>query len=164
MLLVKTEVRESRLHEKGLYSLQPIKKGTIVMIPSGSLISEAEYQWEQAKDNKTVIMSAVRLLGRYFICADSIGNEEYLNHSSNPNLIYHCGIAIAARDIAACEELTVNYKYFLAEGDFCAFEDAETGELVDGLSPTEAFNQSAEEMLALLKDVLDIDSQSKQVG
>lgn len=79
-------------------------------------------------------------------------------------MLYHCGISLAARDIAASEELTVNYKYFLAEQDVCAFYDAETGIIVDGIHPADAFIQSAEEVLALLKEILKADSECTELG
>jgi hypothetical protein len=97
-------------------------------------------------------MTAVRLLGRSFLYGDTIGNEEYINHSETPNLLYHCGICLATRNIAPGEELTLNYKYFLAEKDLYAFDDIVTGEKVDGISPEDAFSKSAEMVLDLLKE------------
>ena len=165
MLYVKTEVRESKLHNLGLYLMEPVKKGTVILIANSSgIITEIEYQSEQAKDNKLISMTAVRLLGRSFIYGDSIGNEEYINHSETPNMLYHCGICLAARDIAPGEELTVDYKYFLAEQDVYAFNNAETGKIVDGIHPAEAFIQSAEEVLALLKEILQADSECAELG
>jgi len=161
MLYVKTEIRESRVHNLGLFLLEPVKKGTVILIANSSgIMTETDYQSEQAKDNKLISMTAVRLLGRHFIYGDSIGNEEYINHSETPNMLYHCGIFLAARDIDPGEELTVNYKYFLAEQDVCAFYNAETGHTVDGISPADAFIQSAEEVLTLLKEVLLADSET----
>jgi hypothetical protein len=165
MLYVKTEVRESEVHNLGLFLLEPVKKGTVILIAnSNGIMTETEYQSEQAKDNMLISMTAVRLLGRHFIYGDSIGNEEYMNHSETPNMLYHCGICLAARDIAPGEELTVNYKYFLAEQDVFAFNNAETGQKVDGISPADAFIQSAEEVLALLKELLQADSESTELG
>lgn len=127
-------------------------------------MTETEYQSEQAKDNKIISMTAVRLLGRNFVYGDSIENEEYINHSETPNLLYHCGVCLATRDIAPGEELTVNYKYFLAEHDVCAFNNSETGKMVDGIPPADAFIQSAREVFVLLKEVLEADSGSTQFG
>ncbi len=153
MLLVKTAVQESKLHNLGLYALEPVTKGQIIMLAECTgVMTETEYQAEQAKENKVIIMTAVRLLGKIFIYGDTIGNEEYINHSETPNLLYHCGICLATRDIAPGEELTLNYKYFLAEKDVYAFEDIVTGEKVDGISPEDAFIKSAEMVLSLLKE------------
>ena len=45
MLYVKTEVRESRVHNLGLFLLEPVKKGTVILIANSSgVMTEIEYQ------------------------------------------------------------------------------------------------------------------------
>jgi SET domain-containing protein len=153
MLLVKTEVRPSPIAEEGLFALEPIKKGTIVAILSyqAKIMSEDEYQMHQRNGNELIVKTAVRWVGDYFLYLDAIGHEEYINHSSDPNLLYHCGICFALRDIQPGEEMTAKYQYFLARQDVHAFVDSATGEHVDGLPPREALLKSAKELVAFLQ-------------
>lgn len=153
MLFYMTQVKNSGIHKKGLFLLEPVKKGEIIGILTKDcgIMTESDYQREQAKGNKVIIMTAVRLAGRYFLYGDSIGNEEYINHSENPSMLYHCGICTAIRDLSPGDELTVNYRFFLAENDVHAFFDCKTGKKVDGLSARDALIQSAEELIDLLR-------------
>lgn len=123
MLFCRTEVRELQIHNKGLFLLEPVNKGKIIGILAKDcgIMTESEYQREQANDNRIIIMTAVRWAGSYFLYGDSMWNEDFINHSENPSMLYHCGICLATRDLMPGDELTVNYKFFLAENDFYAF-------------------------------------------
>jgi SET domain-containing protein len=154
MLFYQAEVRESPVAGRGLFSKEPIPKGAVVgfLARQAPLMTEDEYQDAQHRGEQVIIMSAVRLAGKYFIYGSEISDEEYINHSSDPSLLYHCGIAFAKRDIAAGDELTVDYKYFLAQNDVGRFTDSRTGRLVDGVDGRQAMIESCKELLALLAD------------
>jgi hypothetical protein len=64
-------------------------------------------------------------------------------------MLYHCGIVFAKTDIAIGEELTVDYKYFLATNDVHAFDDRDTGQQVTGLNARDALLASARELIEL---------------
>jgi hypothetical protein len=81
----------------------------------------------------------------------SYQNEDYLNHSQDPNLIYHCGFLFALRNIEVGDELTVNYGYFLAIDDVESFQDIKSGKIITGLSGQEALLFSTRELLTLLE-------------
>ncbi len=154
MLKVNTEIKASPLSGKGLFLREPVKKGQVIALftENARYMTEATYQEEQRKNNQVVIMSAVRYIGEYFLYNEEIGEEEFINHSSEPTMIYHCGICFAKKDLTAGEELTVDYKYFLATGDENKFIDSRTSQPVDGLPPREALLQSARELLATLEE------------
>ncbi len=159
MMLVDAEVRTSPLAQQGVFAKQLIKKGTIVsfFMYDVKIMSEEEYQEEQAKGNVQIIKTACRYVGKYFLFGDTIGCEEYFNHSFTPNVLYHCGICFALRDIQPDEELSVNYHYVLAYNDVCRFNDTVSGQLVDGLKPTEVLVKTAKELLALYDGTTLID-------
>ncbi|MBN2531384.1 MAG: SET domain-containing protein [Spirochaetales bacterium] len=156
MLYIKTEIRESLIPGagEGLFSLEPVKKGRIIanLALSSRVMTEEEYQEEQRKGNKSVIQTAVRWVGNYFLYTDTIGNADYINHSSPATLLYHCGICFAREDIKAGDELTVDYRYFLAENDVYSFSCGKGNHVVDGLSGRNALLQSARELISLLKE------------
>src|SRR5690606_1324628 len=114
-----------------------------------NIMPESEYQEEQRKGNEYVIKTGVRYVGKYFLYKDKIEDEEYINHSFDPNLLYHCGICFAARDIQEGEELSLDYKYIFAENDVTMFKDNETDIQVNGIPPKRALVETAKQLLEL---------------
>ena len=154
MIFFKTEVKDTGTYGRGLFLLEPVTKGQIIGILTMDcgVMTEDEYQSEQAANNEIIVMTAVRWIGRYFLYGDKIGSEEFINHSENPTMLYHCGICFATRDLIAGEELTADYKYFLAEKDVFAFDDSNTKSSVDGISGREALLSSARELIKLIEN------------
>lgn len=152
MFFYKVETKESALAGKGVYAAEDIPAGAIVALEvyQDLLMTEGQYQEAQRRGDSQIVQSGVRLVGDYFIYHHHIGDDEFINHSSNPNMLYHCGILFAKRNIATGEELTADYKYFLAQNDVNAFDDVETGKRADGLPPKEALMQSCRELMDLL--------------
>lgn len=151
MFLYKVESRDSEIAGRGVYAVEPIPAGVVIGLFNHDtlIMTEREYQDAQRRGEKLIIQSAVRLIGEYFVYNKTITDEEYINHSANPNMLYHCGILFAKKDIAADDELTVDYKYFLAEDDVEAFGDKDTGATVTGLNAKDALRQSAAELVEL---------------
>lgn len=162
MLCIAGEVRESKIAEagQGLFTLEFLPKGKIVIFYVGSvydrIIDRKIYLEKYAHHPNSQHWDAfVRLVGRYYV-----GNfeppepEDYVNHSDTPNLVYHCGIFITAREIKIGEELTVDYRYFVNENQSEKFKV--NGEPLFGLSDKEALLRSARELIAILEDVEDL--------
>jgi hypothetical protein len=154
MLFYKVEVRPSPIAGRGLFSKEAISKGAIIglLAHATPIMTEEEYQEAQRHGEQLIILSAVRLAGKYFIYGEQITDEEYINHSADPTMLYHCGIAFARKDVAVGDELTVDYKYFLARDDVGAFDDVRTGGVVTGLDGRQAMIESCRELLALLAE------------
>src|SRR5215470_9129214 len=104
----KTEVRQSKIHGRGLFALADIAKDEIVAIKGGHVV-----------DRKTLREKITPLLGPVEIQIDDdlfivpVTQEErelsmlYSNHSCQPNLGVRGEITfVAMRDIRAGEELT----------------------------------------------------------
>ncbi len=154
MLLIKIEVRDSPIQGLGLFAVEKANKGKLlgVFAYKADILTEQEYQEEQRKGNDVIIWSAVRWIGEIFLTGNSIGPEEHINHSCDPSTLYHCGLCFARRNIDIGDELTVDYKYFLAVDDVNKFADSQKNKsiIVDGLSPHEALIRSAKELVDLL--------------
>jgi SET domain-containing protein len=104
----KTDVRESKIHGRGLFATADIAKDETVAVKGGHII-----------DGRTLRESITPVLGPVEIQIDDdlfiapVTNEEressmlYLNHSCDPNLGMRGEITfVAMRDIRAGEELT----------------------------------------------------------
>ena len=116
----KTEVRESKIHGRGLFAMSDIAKDEIVAVKGGHIV-----------DRKTLREKITPVLGPVEIQVDDhlfiapITNEErelsmlYLNHSCNPNLGMRGEITfVAMRDIRDGEELTHDWA-MTDDDDYC---------------------------------------------
>jgi SET domain-containing protein len=126
MLLVKTKLKQSKIHGFGLFADENIPKGEIVWKFS-PIVDKIITKKELAKLPKLVQKevkwySYLSDEGYYVLCGD---NARFMNHSNNPTFIEanHCSKlsfcepdAIASRNINKGEELTGKYLYFDKKG------------------------------------------------
>lgn len=148
--LQNTYVRQSSVDGYGVFAKRNFNKGDIVMIWSYNynIMTESEYHTEQKNNNINIIRTGARLVNDIFLCTES-RIEDHVNHSFNPNMLYHCGICFAKCDIKVDDELFVNYNYVLARNDEYAFYD-ENKKLVDGFSGKDALIDSTKELCQIL--------------
>ena len=106
----KVEIRTNSLNGKGIFAKENIKKGEIVFIKGGHILTRDEIF------SSEVINSYFPISDEYFLGATNKDEEEQIklfqNHSCNPNVGLHGEITfIAMRDIEKDEELTVDYAF-----------------------------------------------------
>jgi SET domain-containing protein len=104
----KTEVRESKIHGRGLFATSDIAKDEVVAVKGGHLISR-----EQLREKVTLQLGPVEIQIDDDLFIAPITEEEregsmlYTNHSCDPNLGMRGEITfVAMRNIRAGEELT----------------------------------------------------------
>ena len=103
----KTEVKQSRIHGKGLFAKTAISGGEIVAVKGGHILSRQ--QWRELE--KDLGPAEIQISETLFIAPVSKEQREgsmlYTNHSCDPNIAIQGQIAfVAMRDIAPGEELT----------------------------------------------------------
>lgn len=155
MACKKLFVKTSKIQGTGLYAGESIKAGDVVMLwmSEATIITEAEYNQRQEADDKLIKTTGVRYIGSYFLHTDEKPRyENYINHSFTPNILYHCGICFALKDIECGEELTVNYSYLLSESDSMGFVDERTGLKVSGLPYELGLMDTCKQLLQLIKN------------
>ena len=106
----KVEVRDKSLNGKGIFAKEDIKKGEIVFIKGGHVLTRNEIF------SSGVINSYFPISDEYYLGARNKEEEDkiklYQNHSCNPNVGLHGEITfVAMRDINKDEELTVDYAF-----------------------------------------------------
>ena len=109
----KIEVRDSSIEGKGLFAKEPFKKGEKFRVASGKhswvIMTDKEFQ----QYIKTVHSYDAVYLGNGKHRVSTVPREEdpsnYGNHSCDPNIAPADDEMIALRDIAAGEELTIDY-------------------------------------------------------
>lgn len=121
MLLVRVRVDRSPIHGLGAFAVDPIARGTPVwrFTPGFDLDLEPTLLDQQPPDFRRVMLHYGYIdprWNRFILCCD---DYRFINHSDAPNLriddsLEHYGVDLAARDIAAGEELTIDYGHFEA--------------------------------------------------
>ena len=157
MIKIGVEIKKYK-DQLGAFVTKKIKKGSIIFIytdPSHAMtIKETDLiQLLKEKDQRAILTGCRFIYDEFImdeILPEKLPKSYYINHSFKPNVLYHCGIGFALRDIEKDEMLTVNYEYLLSETDFENFIDWETGKVVKGLSGLESLTRSTEELLRLL--------------
>ena len=104
----KTEVRDSKIHGRGLFAITDIAKDEIVAVKGGHIVDR-----KTLREKIAPRLGPVEIQIDYDLFIAPVSNEErelamlYSNHSCNPNLGLRGEITfVAMRDIRAGEELT----------------------------------------------------------
>lgn len=125
MLLVPTRLAQSPIHGFGVFAVAPIAKGTAVWRFEPGLDMEfAPDVMERLPEHVRTFFAHYGYLDRYLnrliLCFD---DARFVNHSDMPNVGTDYardphGLDVALRDIAAGEELTMDYAGFEEMGRF----------------------------------------------
>jgi SET domain-containing protein len=117
LLVIRTKIRASDIHGVGCFSVDAVKAGTVVwrLHPAVDLAFSAA-QIRAMPEAFQIFLSqyASKDFGqdRYVLCSD---NARFINHAVLPNLTHNKPVSadsiFANRDIAAGEELTLNYQF-----------------------------------------------------
>ena len=151
MILPPYRIADSRIPGagKGLFLQAPVARGRVIVAPDDI---RGTQRWEQVRarpDAKAAMAASVRWFEDQCTVSLDWPDECFVNHSFQPNGLWHLGFIFAARDLAAGEELTVDYRHLLPEGEREAFLDAGTGEPIIGLPWAESLALSTRALAAL---------------
>ena len=154
-MFVQTEVRETGVYGKALYAAEPLRRGTIVcsFTLGSDVTTEDQYVQAVAELRQPVTRTGTRYAGKYFTYGNIDAPYNFINHSFSPNLLCHCGVVIALRDVGAGEELTLDYRTLIDTTDVGLYHDAVTGREIRGWTARETMLRTARELIALLEAV-----------
>ncbi len=125
MLIVKTHIAPSTIHNLGLFADEFIPAGTEVwrFTPGYDLeltVEEMEKHPQYVREFFDHYGYLDYNLNRYLLCFD---NARFINHNNNHNIrtdysrARH-GVDVAIRDIAVGEEITTDYRLFERHSNF----------------------------------------------
>jgi uncharacterized protein len=110
-------VAESRIEGRGLFCIAPIAAGTLVARLGGRLVDGPELR--TLLDTSTSYVDTITVLPDVHLVLPGRQPIGFGNHSCDPTLWHTAAFALSARrDIAAGEEVTVDYATQTAEPDF----------------------------------------------
>jgi len=157
MLFIRTAVRPSGIFGNGCFAAESVRRGSIVcsFTTGARVITEAEYLDACRREDLPLMRTGTRYAGRYF----TVGNENepytFINHSFEPNLLCHCGLVVARRDLTDGEELTLDYRYLIDDTDVGIYDDAKSGREIRGFRAKETLLRTARELIELVESVDD---------
>lgn len=103
----KTEVRESPIHGKGLFTKQVIAAGEIVAVKGGHILTQQEWATLEPQFGSAEIQISAELFIAPTKKDQREGSMLYTNHSCDPNIAIQGQIVfVAMRNIVPGEELT----------------------------------------------------------
>jgi len=135
---------------KGLFLRAAVPAGRIIIAPDAI---PAVHRWadiDDMPDPDAARAASVRWFEEYYTVSLDWPDECYVNHDFSPNGLWHLGFVFAARDLAAGEELTIDYRHLLPEGVAEVFIDAASGQPIIGWSGQESLRRSTAELARLL--------------
>lgn len=152
MILARYHVAPSRIPGagQGVFLDQAVAAGTTLIAPDG--IGQT-YRWSELDalpDPDAARAASVRWFDERYTVSLDWPDECYLNHSFQPNGLWHLGFVFAARALVPGEELTIDYRHLLPEGQAEAFVDALTGTAIIGWSGRESLRRSLASLSAVL--------------
>lgn len=113
------EIRSSPLHGDGMFAREPIKKGDVVCMVGGTVMTDAEFADFQADHS---LYSFIQIEENLYLVEDL---EEAgfvyasMNHSCDSNAWMADDVTLAARqDIEAGEEVTIDYALFTTQSNW----------------------------------------------
>ncbi len=115
----KVKVIASSVDRRGVFAIKPIKKGEVIAVFGGHIITQAEYNALAKKKFKNIHDYAIKVADGFYIVSSKAGeleDDDFFNHSCDPNIGMKGHLVMEAmRDIRAKEELT--YDYAMTDAD-----------------------------------------------
>ncbi len=137
---------------KGVFVEQSVARGRILVAPDAI---PRVYRWDEIMampDRDEALAASVRWFEDRYTVSPEWPDECYLNHSFTPNGLWHLGFVFAAHDLSADDEITVDYRHLLGEGQEESFRDALSGRAIVGWSWSESLGRSTRELAGLQAD------------
>ena len=116
----KVKARPSGIDRRGIFAVRPIKKGEVVCVWGGYVITQKEFDALAKKQFRNIDDYATKVADGFYLVSCKKGgleDDDFFNHSCDPN----CGIQghllmTATRNIRRDEELT--YDYAMTDADY----------------------------------------------
>lgn len=141
-------VGTSLMSGRGVFTTSFIPRRSVVIVYfRGHWAREVDYR-AAARLDKCISQSGIRYVGDIVFFNRSLCVEDYMNHSDDYNILYHCGVGFAARDILAGEELTADYRLYLPEEEIVTTSNGD----VVGLPPDLALLESTRRLAELFSE------------
>ena len=153
MILPRHHIGPSRISGAGLgvFIDEPVAGGRIITAPDAIPRVHTLEEILRQPDAARLLSATARWFEDRYTVTPEWPDECYINHAFEPAALWHLGFVIAAADLEAGAEITVDYRHLLAPGQREDFLDAETGGEIIGFTWAESLRISTTALATLLK-------------
>ena len=134
---------------KGLFLDEPLARGRVIIAPDNVHTVWPESRLRQYPADSIEAESSVRWFEEHYSLTPEWSDECYVNHSFQPNALWHLGFVFALADLAAGVEVTMDYRLVIGSGEAMPFRDSTTGQAIVGLPWEQSLAQSTSRLAAL---------------
>lgn len=133
---------------KGFFVEEPVAAGRVLIAPTRAMhtVRLAEIFSPQSHPHAD---TSVVWFEDHCVVSPDYPDDFFINHSFTPNAVWHLGFVFALRDLAAGEELFLDYRHLVAPGVALDFRDGATGEEIIGYAWKDSLRITAAQVLAL---------------
>lgn len=135
---------------KGLFLADAVRAGAVIIAPDNLHTVWPETTLRGYAPDSLEVQASVRWFEDWFSITPEWSDECYVNHSFEPNGLWHLGFIFALRDLQPEEELTVDYRLLLGDGEDPGFSCSLSGKPIVGLPWRESLHGSTTQLLRLL--------------
>ncbi len=151
---ISTEVRPSTVPGagEGIFALEPVGRGRFLGMDFPSyrkLCTDRDVPRFAAEKQKYSWRHVEHVC---FEAHERRSAADLMNHCFEPNVLWHVGCYFAAEEIAAGDELFVDYRYFFSPSWNESLIDSATGRAVEGMEWRAALLHSSRRLVALLEE------------
>lgn len=153
MLRVRCRVAPSTIANAGhgLFADEPIARGTVIEFPVGINRVYSCAELLALPPDSPELLTSVRWYHDCYVADPERSDTYYMNHSFEPNCLWHLGFTFALEDIPAGAELTLDYRVLMHDDPEWAFVDASTGRPIQGFSWEEKMVFTSGQLLELFQ-------------
>lgn len=114
------KVKSSGINRRGVFAVKPIKKGEVISVWGGYIITQRQFEAFSKKHFKNIEDYATKVADGFYLVSCKKGgleDDDFFNHSCEPNAgINGHLLMVAMRDINSGEEIT--YDYAMTDADY----------------------------------------------
>lgn len=125
--------------------------GRVIVVPNQAHPLRSAEELARLPQDSIELASSIRWFEGVFTVDPEWSEESHLNHSFEPNCLWHLGFVFALGDLESGEELTIDYRQLLDEATVLDFRDSISGREIRGLPWEEAIHRSSEQLARLFR-------------
>lgn len=132
-------VAPSAIHGLGTFATKSYGVADPVLFYREPIIHDRDYHRIRQHNEILDENAAIHFAGEYHSYAPSLKTIDFVNHSDDPNTLYHLGVCFAMKPIAPGDEITMDYRLIMTADDFVMLGDRR----LDGMHPLESLRYAA---------------------
>lgn len=150
LITVKYRVADSGVSGagKGFWLEQDVRAGAVLIAPAR--VSETVTLEEIfSPESHPAADTSVVWFENHCVVSPDYPDDFFINHSFEPNAVWHLGFVFALRELKRGEELFLDYRHLVAPGRALDFVDGATGQPIVGYSWKDSLRITSAQVLGL---------------